>query len=123
MTEPIFVEAPSEAAAQQLAGSLGARFPLEVSRVDDAWVVVVTPGRSSERYVSEVLDEVKRWLVDAGRGSDARPPRRPHLRDGALQSRGGLARRADDAERRLRDPQLDRVQTRTSAGLSWAARS
>ena len=66
MTEPISVEAPSEAAAQQLAGSLGARFPLEVSRVDDAWVVVVTPGRSSERYVTEVLDEVTRWLVDAG---------------------------------------------------------
>ena len=49
MVEPISVEAPSEAAAQQLAGSLAARFPLEVSRVDDAWVVVVTPSRSSER--------------------------------------------------------------------------
>jgi hypothetical protein len=66
MVEPISVEAPSEAAAQQLAGSLAARFALEVSQVDGAWVVVVTPSRSSERKVTEVLDEVERWLVDAG---------------------------------------------------------
>ena len=65
MVEPIFVEAPSEEAAQQLAGSLSARFPLEVSRGDDAWVVVVTPNGSSERVVAEVLDEVERWLVAA----------------------------------------------------------
>ena len=66
MVEPISVEAPSEAAAQRLAGSLAARFSLEVAQVDGAWVVVVTPSRSSERTVGEVLDEVERWLVDAG---------------------------------------------------------
>jgi hypothetical protein len=66
MVEPISVEAPSEAAAQQLAGSLAARFPLEVSQVDGAWLVVVTPGGPSERLVTEVLDVVERWLVDAG---------------------------------------------------------
>lgn len=65
MVEPISVEAPSEEAAQQLAGSLSARFSLEVSRVDDAWVVVVAPNGSSERVVAEVLDEVERWLVAA----------------------------------------------------------
>ena len=65
MVEPISVEAPSEEAAQQLAGSLSARFSLEVSRVDDAWVVVVAPNGSSERIVAEVLDEVERWLVAA----------------------------------------------------------
>jgi len=65
MVEPISVEAPSESAAQQLAGSLAARFPLEVSQVDGAWVVVVTPDGSSERMVTEVLDEVERWLVAA----------------------------------------------------------
>jgi hypothetical protein len=64
MTEPISVEAPSEAAAQLLAGSLGVRFSLEVSQVDGAWVVVVRPG-SSGYQVGDVLDEVERWLVAA----------------------------------------------------------
>jgi hypothetical protein len=66
MVEPISVEAPSEAAAKQLAGSLAARFQLDVSQVDGAWVVVVTPSRASEHNVTEVLDEVERWLVAAG---------------------------------------------------------
>jgi hypothetical protein len=65
MTEPISVEAPSEAAAQLLAGSLGARFHLEVSQVDGAWVVVVTPSLAAEYRVGEVLEEVERWLVAA----------------------------------------------------------
>jgi hypothetical protein len=64
MTEPISVEAPSETAAQLLAGSLAARFPLEISQVDGAWVVVVRPN-GSEFHVGEVLDEVERWLVAA----------------------------------------------------------
>jgi hypothetical protein len=64
MTEPISVEAPSEAAAQLLAGSLAPRFRLEVSQVDGAWVVVVSP-RSSEYQVGDVLEEVERWLVAA----------------------------------------------------------
>ena len=64
MTEPISVEAPSEAAARLLAGSLAARFSLEVSQVDGAWVVVVTPS-SSEYQVGDLLDEVERWLVEA----------------------------------------------------------
>jgi len=64
MTEPISVEAPSEAAAQLLAGSLGARFRLEVSQVDGAWVVVVRPS-SSGYQVGDVLEEVERWLVAA----------------------------------------------------------
>jgi hypothetical protein len=64
MTEPISVEAPSETAAQLLADSLAARFPLEVSQVDGGWVVVVGPS-SAERHVGDVLDEVERWLVAA----------------------------------------------------------
>jgi hypothetical protein len=65
MVEPISVEAPTEAAARQLAASLAARFPLEVSHVDGAWVVVVRPARAVEHNVGEVLDEVERWLVAA----------------------------------------------------------
>jgi hypothetical protein len=65
MVEPISVEAPSEEAAQQLAATLAARFPLEISRVDGAWVVVVTPSRSSDGNVGDVLEEVERWLVAA----------------------------------------------------------
>ena len=64
MTEPISVEAPSETAAQLLAGSLAPRFPLEVSEVDGAWVVVVRPS-PSQHHIGEVLDEVERWLVAA----------------------------------------------------------
>ena len=65
MVEPIFVEAPSEAAAQQLAGSLRPRFPLEVSRDGGQWVVVVRPSRTAERSIVDLLAEVERWLVAA----------------------------------------------------------
>ena len=65
MVEPISVEAPSEEAAQQLAGSLRARFPLDVGRVDGTWVVVVTPTRPADRNVVDLLAEVERWLVAA----------------------------------------------------------
>ena len=34
MADPISVEAPSEETARELAGSLAARFPLEVSQVN-----------------------------------------------------------------------------------------
>jgi len=65
MVEPISVEAPSEAAAQLLAGSLRQRFSLEVSAADGRWVVVVTPSHSAEHNVPDVLAEVERWLVAA----------------------------------------------------------
>ena len=65
MVEPISVEAPSEAAAEQLARLLRARFPLEVSQVDGHWVVEVTPSRTAERSVDDVLAEVERWLAAA----------------------------------------------------------
>jgi hypothetical protein len=65
MTTPISVEAPSEAAAQQLAASLRASFPLEVTQADGHWLVVVTPGRSPEHDVVGLLGEVERWLVAA----------------------------------------------------------
>lgn len=65
MVEPISVEAPSEASAQLLAGSLRQRFPLEVSSVDGKWVVVVSPSHTAERSVVDLLAEVERWLVTA----------------------------------------------------------
>ena len=65
MVEPISVEAPSEAAAQQLAGSLRPRFPLEVSQDGGRWVVVVTPTATAERSLTDLLAEVERWLVAA----------------------------------------------------------
>jgi len=65
MVEPISVEAPSEATAQLLAGSLGARFRLQVSRDGGRWVVVVTPSQAAECSVTDVLAEVERWLVAA----------------------------------------------------------
>jgi hypothetical protein len=65
MTDPISVEAPSEAAAHLLAGSLRPRFPLEVSSDGSRWVVVVTPSHTAERSVVDLLAEVERWLVAA----------------------------------------------------------
>lgn len=65
MADPISVEAPSEETALELAGSLAARFPLEVSQVNGSWVVAVTPARASDRVVVELLDEIERWLVAA----------------------------------------------------------
>ena len=87
MVEPISVEAPSEATAQQLAGALRARFPVEVSVVGDTWVVVVTPSRPGDGNVVDVLGDVERWLVAA----DV-PATRVHL-DGHVygMERPGLA--------------------------------
>lgn len=65
MTEPISVEAPSAEAAQELAGSLAARFPLEISQVNGAWVVAVRPDHATDRVVVDLLCEVERWLVAA----------------------------------------------------------
>jgi hypothetical protein len=65
MEDAIRVEAPSEQSAQALAHALAGRFPLEVARREGRWLVIVTPDRSIDRLVVELLDEVDRWLLVA----------------------------------------------------------
>jgi hypothetical protein len=65
MEDAIRVEAPNEESAQTLAHALAGRFPLEVARREGRWLVIVTPDRSIDRLVVELLDEVDRWLLVA----------------------------------------------------------